>query len=406
MKVALINNLYGRHARGGAERVVGMEARGLARRGHEPVVVSAVPKSDLLSGGVCGAAGCGGPDVVIRGEEGPVRTAEYHPPNICFYKDLHLHGPWTRLLWHVLDIWNPRSAEILMRFLSREEPDVIHTHNLMGLGFSIPREIRSAQFRHVHTVHDVQLLYPSGLLPAGWRGPRLPHERLYVSIMRRRMGSPDIVVFPSEFIKELHDRLRFFPGSEKVVLRNPVSVVGRRSARVTGAEPIFLFVGQLEEHKGILDLLDAWMLWDRRGEATLAIVGSGRLEDTVRRRCEYSPATSFLGRLEGEAFSRELDRASCLVVPSRVIENAPTVIVEALARGIPVIAARTGGIPELVRDGENGLLFDAGDKEGLVEAFEKINEVKGAKGWAEVPMIDEHLDALEGFYGDGRAKRG
>jgi len=401
MKIILVNNLYGRHARGGAERVVEAEARGLAARGHEPVVASGIPASDMISGGVCGIEGCGGPDVIVRGAAGPVRTAEYHPRNLFFYTDLHRHAWLARLSWHIGDIWNPGSARMLMKFVRREKPDAVHTHNLMGLGFSIPRALKREGVRHVHTVHDVQLLHPSGLLPAEWRGPRWPHERAYIMLMKRRMGSPDVVVFPSEFMKELHERSGFFPGSKRVVLRNPAPKAGRSGESGESGERRFLFVGQLEEHKGILDLLDAWMLWDGRADAKLAIVGSGTLDGAVRRLAENAPGVEFRGRLEGEEFSREMDRASWLVVPSKVIENAPTVIVEALARGIPVIASRVGGIPELVRDGENGILFEAGDREGLVGALGRAREVKEAREGTEareVPTVEEHLEELEGFY--------
>ncbi|MEA3248767.1 MAG: glycosyltransferase family 4 protein [Patescibacteria group bacterium] len=396
MKVILVNNLYGRHARGGAERVVESEARGLAARDHEPVVVSAIPESDMLSGGVCGVEGCSGPDIIIRGAEGPVRMAEYYPPNIFFYKDLHRHSVPVRLLWHLFDIWNPKSVRMLMKFVRREKPDVVHTHNLMGLGFSIPRALKREGVRHVHTIHDVQLLHPSGLLPADWKGPRLPHGRLYISIMKRRMGSPDVVLFPSEFMKELHERLGFFPESERVVLRNPVGRAGRAGKSGESGARRFLFVGQLEAHKGVLDLLDAWMLWDKHGDATLSVVGSGTLEDVVKRRAEYAPGVNFRGRLEGDEFVRELGRSSWLVVPSEVIENAPTVIVEVLARGIPVIASRTGGIPELVQDGRNGILFEPGDREGLLAALKRAADMK--IGGFSLQETQDHTEALEEIY--------
>ena len=416
MKIILVNNLYGRHARGGAERVVEAEARGLAAAGHDVAVVSGIPKSDTAAGGVCGVDGCGARRIVIGGADGLFRTAEYDPQNVFFYKELHRHRWPARLVWHALDIWNRGSTRTLMAFVRREKPDAVHTHNLMGLGFSIPGGLRREGVRHIHTVHDVQLLHPSGLLPAEWKGPRWPHEHAYVRIMRRRMGSPDIVVFPSAFMKELHERFGFFPRSRRVVLRNPVDLKTRDTRRKTQVLNRFLFVGQLEEHKGILDLLDAWMLWEGRGDAVLSIVGSGVLEDAVRRRAEFMPAVEFLGRLEGEEFGREMDRASWLVVPSKVIENAPTVIVEALARGIPVIASRTGGIPELVRDGENGILFGVGEKEALLAALAKAEGSKlkvppfggtspslmkysgGAESVVDMPTVDEHLEALEGYY--------
>ena len=70
---------------------------------------------------------------------------------------------------------------------------------------------------------------------------------------------------------------------------------------------------------------------------------------------------SFAGSVEPESVPTYLSRARAVLVPSRCYEGAPRSIIEAFASGVPVIASRMGGMPELVQDGVNGLLVPPGD---------------------------------------------
>jgi glycosyltransferase involved in cell wall biosynthesis len=301
-----------------------------------------------------------------------------------------------------LDIFNWRSARQTEKIIKALKPDVVHTHNLMGLGFAIPNLIWRRALRHVHTVHDVQLLHPSGLLPNDWR-PRWPHEWAYVLLMRRMMGSPTVVIFPSEFAKEQHERYGFFAKSTKVVLRNPApSIV--KVERVEAGDN-FLFVGQLEEHKGVLDLLDAWAKWGDREDARLTVVGDGTLRPAVSERIASLDGVTYVGPVFGEELNQYFDEVSCLVMPSRVMENAPMVILQAMSRGLPVLAARSGGIPELVTENKTGWLFEPGDVDGLVAGlqtaslFSERSVMSQAAQEAIASLGEEaHLDGLKSVY--------
>ncbi len=404
MKILLVSNLYGFHARGGAERVVEIEANALRERGHDVVVVSGVSESDTLSAGVCSP---GLPDdlcgsaIGFSSSENEVGHFTYYPPNSCFYTDLEGKSWLGRLVWHWLDIFNWRSAEQLKKIIKAYRPNVVHTHNLMGLGFTIPNLIWKMQIRHVHTVHDVQLLHPSGLLPVNWR-PHWPHEWIYIWLMKVMMGSPSVVLFPSEHSKQLHNRFGFFPKSTKVVLRNPVEGVGVQGVR--GAKD-FIFIGQLEEHKGVMNLLEAWEKWGERGDAVLHVIGDGSLRHKVKARMESMDGTKFEGPIYGAGLNKHYAEAAYLVVPSKVIENAPMVILGAFSRGVPVIAADVGGIPELVRDGENGFIFESGHADSLLEALSRAikgnNELgERALNTAKKMTTESHVSTLESVYGN------
>jgi glycosyltransferase involved in cell wall biosynthesis len=81
---------------------------------------------------------------------------------------------------------------------------------------------------------------------------------------------------------------------------------------------------------------------------------------------------SFTGHLSGEALHAAIGRARAVVMPSELYENAPISVLEAYALGKPVIGARIGGIPELVREGETGAGFSSGNVESLAQALEHM----------------------------------
>ena len=141
------------------------------------------------------------------------------------------------------------------------------------------------------------------------------------------------------------------------------------------AEPAVLFVGVLEIYKNIDGLADAWRLAaPQLPGATLHLVGDGTRRDIVEalladpaagRQARWTP------KLAPEGVVAAMDQSSFLVLPSRS-EGMGRVIVESLARGRPVLGARVGGIPELVRDGVNGLLVEPGDTDALAAALVRL----------------------------------
>jgi glycogen synthase len=135
--------------------------------------------------------------------------------------------------------------------------------------------------------------------------------------------------------------------------------------------PRALFVGVLERYKALDVLAAAWRLAAPRvPEATLQLVGAGTLrplaEELARdERVEWTP------RLSQEEVAGAMDAATVLLLPSRS-EGLPRVAIEALQRGRPVIGSRAGGTPDIVRDGVNGLLVDAGDAGQLAAAVVRV----------------------------------
>jgi glycosyltransferase involved in cell wall biosynthesis len=127
--------------------------------------------------------------------------------------------------------------------------------------------------------------------------------------------------------------------------------------------PSALFVGALELYKGV-DVLAA--AWPKVRGAELRVVGKGPRADVIE-----ALGVRHDRELSSEEVAQALDEATCLVLPSRG-EGMGRVVVEALLRGRPVIGTRAGGIEDLVRDGENGLLVPQDDADALAEALGRL----------------------------------
>jgi glycosyltransferase involved in cell wall biosynthesis len=395
MKIGVFSNYYPPMERGGAELVAQRVADELSRRGHQVFVLSTTPFSGPRS---------------LRPE-----ALEYHvervyrffPFNLYHLSNAH-HYPFPlRLLWHLIDVFGPFPHQLIDRLLSIEEPDVMLTHNLKGFGIRASRCIQEAGIRQIHTIHDVQLSVPSGLLIHGqedaWLNRGWP-RRLYERIVRRALGQPDVIVSPSKFLAEFYQQRGFFHGADIRVLPNPApkplsSVTRPASAQTTAIR--FLFVGQLEEHKGVNLLLQAIDRLEFSFE--LHVVGEGRLLEHVTARAKRDARVYVHGFISLEHIKKMMAQADAVVIPSLCYENSPTVIYESFQIGTPVLASRIGGIPELVTDGKTGLLFEPGSVASLVSSLQRLarereffwNQQTEIKKIAEGVSLRQYVDQLE-----------
>lgn len=131
-----------------------------------------------------------------------------------------------------------------------------------------------------------------------------------------------------------------------------------------------IYFGRLSHEKGILTIIEAMKGLD----VELELIGSGPLEEDIRNKIknEGIPNVKLRGYLTGEALFKKIKTSWAAVIASVVYENNPISVMEAFAFGIPVIGSKIGGIPELVREGETGLLFEAGNVKDLRSKIQKM----------------------------------
>lgn len=367
MKIGIITNLYPPHTRGGAENIIVRTVEQLLELGHDVFVITGQPRS----------AG-NGPVLAASSIE---RVYRFSPKNVYFTLDDHQYRWPVRLLWHVVDAFATDGATIVRDVLRDEQPDVVVTHNLKGIGLKIPAAVQALGIPHVHIMHDLQLVTPSGLRMFGQE--REPWYTtlaymVYRSVCRARLGRPTMVISPSQFLIDAYKEAGFFRTADVRHIPNPApqpSGAKRDAQRAPGPLRIAM-IGQLGHHKGLGFLLDAFATYE--GNARLHIVGGGPLRSLVEERAKHDPRIVYLGYMPQEEVMRCITGVDVVVVPSLCYENSPTVIYEALSAGIPLIASRIGGVGELIQSGRTGFLFTPGNTEELLNAFRLMDAQKDA----------------------------
>ena len=241
-----------------------------------------------------------------------------------------------------------------------ENPQVVVTHNLKGMSYLTPLILRKKRIKHVHVLHDIQLIHPSGLLICGQENClNNILSKIYIKINKILFKSPALIISPSKWLLDLHASKGFFKQSCKKVLPNPIFLPTKINRSLKPGGFVFLYVGQLETHKGIFFLIEAFsrLVVEPENKISLVICGNGSQEKKAKKAARYQKNITFKKWESRERAFREMALADCLVVPSLCYENSPTVIYEAASLELPVIAPRLGGTIELVHH-IGGLLYN------------------------------------------------
>lgn len=182
-------------------------------------------------------------------------------------------------------------------------------------------------------------------------------------------------IAPSEFMRSQLVR-GGFPAEDVVVMRNflPQRRAESLSLKPSEKGPYFLYFGRLSQEKGINVLIEAFSDAAKvlPEEWRLRIVGTGPSESDLKRRAMeagIADRVDFLGFRMGDDLESLIRAAAWTVFPSIWYENMPYSVVESLAAGVPVVGSHLGGVPELVKDGDTGLICEAGDARSLAKAL-------------------------------------
>jgi glycosyltransferase involved in cell wall biosynthesis len=285
-------------------------------------------------------------------------------------------------------IHSPEAVRKISDLIRAEAPDVLHCHNIYHqLTPSIIRAAVRLGVPVVLTLHDFKIVCPIYVrYRNGARCIECSRERFWPVVKHRcseqsfsrsvllwaearyhsMRSSYELVakiIAPSRYMR---DSVAPWFGDGKVVhVPNGVDVSRIGCGSVDGG--YVLFFGRISPEKGIETLLQAHAA---AGNAwRLVVAGTGPLAEQLKHRY---PLAEFTGHLGGDELGRLISEASLVVVSSECDENCPLSALEAMAYAKPVVASRVGGVPELVRDGETGLLFKAGDRHDLLAKIQTM----------------------------------
>ncbi|WP_369211520.1 glycosyltransferase [Streptomyces flavofungini] len=290
--------------------------------------------------------------------------------------------------------FNPAVRSELAARLRAERPDVVHIHNVFPLlSPAVLTACADAGVPAVATLHNYNQICPPGTLqrdgrpctecvgsaplPAVrhgcYRGSRLATVPLAVSLSanRRRWWSGVERFFCiSAAQREVLVRAGM-PAGRLAVKHN---FVPDPDARRTGPGEHVLYLGRLAETKGVRLLMAAWdeLAADGGVGVPLVIAGAGPLEQEVAAWAAGREDVRYVGLYDPEQCREVIARSVAVVAPSTWLEAFGLVVVEAMAAGVPVVAAGHGAFVELVEDGVTGLLHRPGEAGSLASRLRGI----------------------------------
>lgn len=282
-------------------------------------------------------------------------------------------------------------ASKIREIINEVKPDVLHHHNIAGLG---PFVLGIQAPRVLYTAHDYWLVCPRDILTKqdkthcnsnsncficsiksdkrpNFLGYKPPQLWRHTGILNKYIKNIDTIIAPSNFTKNRLQELGL--NGNFSVIPNFVPLPKKNETKLYDFQ-YFLFVGRLEEYKGILNLINEFMRMKDDIDAKLLIVGSGSLEDKIREIISNSECGNkiiMLGRVDDIPLANLYENTLAVLIPSTWPENCPLVALESLANGKPFIAFNTGGIPEIVQMSQTGVAVET--IEEFIDAMIKIS---------------------------------
>jgi glycosyltransferase involved in cell wall biosynthesis len=326
------------------------------------------------------------------------------------------YGTQHMVLKTVLQIANPFAALTLRSSLREFRPDVVvvnmFEHQLSPAILGQLRDVPA-----ILMVTDYKPICPTGskLLPSGrcctdqpglvcWRAGclSLPHwlrEQPRYALIRAGRRHFDRVLACSRWVQ----RELALSGIVSEHLTLPIPPPGPVFQRAPAREPLFVYCGRLDPLKGIDLLLRAFArLRAIAPTAVLRIVGRGSQREMLEELAMapgLAGSVQFRGWVPPTEVEHELADAWALVVPSLWAEPLGLVALEAIVRGVPVIASANGGLGEVVRHGTSGLVFSNGDEAAL---FEHLVSITTGAAFAEHTLSEAVIAEARDLHSEAR----
>ena len=318
--------------------------------------------------------------------------------------DFHGGSLLSRLTYPVKTIYSREAVKKLRLVLEDFQPDVCHLNNFnYQLTPGILPEIRRWEKRSghscriVYTAHDYQLVCPNHMCRNPGTGENcekclgghylncVKGRCIHGSLAKSIIGAAeailwhrvkvyrqiDTVICCSAFLKSKLDTDPVL-AAKTVVLHNFVDPVESRPVR---KQDYVLYFGRYSEEKGIATLVEAAKALP---DIPFVFAGSGPQENLLKG----IPNIQNVGFQTGADLEKRIREARFTVYPSEWYENCPFSVMESQMYGTPVLGARIGGIPELIREGETGELFESGNVRVLTEKIRHL--------WENRPLCDAY----------------
>lgn len=370
MKILIVSNLFFPDHEGGAEKVARRSAEILSKT-HEVTVLT-----------------LGAHEKIKRTRDGysvvRVPYANFYPYSV----GQKTVSAIKKLAWHAKNAVSGVCKKDLNTVLDESAPDVVYMHNAMAF---LPQLADLCAARGIPLcahLHDYNMLCPKTSMYRGSRNCQNPCLQcsLLSAPARKSLDVVTDVIAVSDFVLRRSKAHGLCRNSRWHVLHNAeeeqalVALVDKEPADQGGI--VVGYIGALTPNKGLDDLIDAYLSLPDES-IRLRIAGSGNDEyvDGLKEKTVARNVT-WLGHVDPDGFYEDID---CLVVPSRWHEPQGLTVVEAINRGIPLIASRRGGITEMVEKYGAGVLYepDSGQLDSALSSMSRFNRIEWRRFVAE-----------------------
>ncbi len=363
MKVLLVNKFH--YLKGGSEKYYFDLAKELEKHGHEVAFFSMKNKNNIQT-----------------------NNKEY------FTEEIDLNS--NNKLKALEIIYSRKNKKKMEEALEDFKPDIVHLNNFQRqLSASIIKPIKKRKIPIVFTAHDVQAICPAITMLDGnkkicekcikgkyincikkkcIKNSKLKSllgaiEGKYYRIANIYRKKIDYIITPSQFYKSkfIEDGI---PEEKIKALHNFINIDEYKID--TKDDNYALYFGRLSKEKGILHLIDAF---SKMKDGKLYIAGEGEEKENIKKLIENNgleDRIKLLGFLNTENMKEYIRKCKFVIVPSIWYENCPYSIIETLAIGKPVIGSNMGGIPELIKNGENGFIYQVDNINDLKQKIQKL----------------------------------
>ncbi len=284
-------------------------------------------------------------------------------------------------------IYSVEAKKKIENLIEDEKPDIAHLQNIHHhLTPSIVYSLKKHNIPIIWTLHDYAIICPNtSFLSHDHICERCKKRKYYWPLIERckkkSLGASamaaleiiihrtmrfndmvDVFIAPSNFLR---NKLVEYGFDQKKIVCLPHFIDIDSVGEQVNACDYYLYVGRISEEKGIKTLIDAAV---NVNAGMLKIAGDGPI---LKEISDYANSKDkkgiikFLGYKNREELSGLYEDCKFVVVPSEWYENFPYSVLEAFAFGKPVIGSRIGGLPELIKDTERGLVFETGDSNAL-----------------------------------------
>ena len=334
-----------------------------------------------------------------------VYFAMQHPQNIeteysrYFVCQVSLENPgestWLNKVKSGLNIiYSIEAKKKMEKLLFEQKPDLAHLHNIYHqISPSILPVLHQKGIPVVMSLHDYKLVCPNyKLMSQGEVCEKCNSSKYYQAVLHKCVKNSfsasllncmemyihkflklyeknvDLFISPSLFMRE---KLSEFGFDKSKIAYLPPWIKEIKSTPSYSSEDYFLYFGRINREKGLQTLIRAM---EKIKEGQLLIAGQGEEAEKLQRYVIENEIDNvkFLGFTQRKKLDELIRSSRFVVLPSEWYENSPSTVYESFALGKPVIGSRIGGIPELIEDGVNGLLFEPKNVEELAEKIKYL----------------------------------